>query len=59
MTVAVTVRPATSDADLAALVEITDAVTPDDPTSLDEMRWTDATYQGVARFVATHGPGTT
>jgi len=52
---AVTIRPATSDADLAALVEITEAVTPDDPTSLDEMRWTDATYPGVARFVAAHG----
>ena len=49
---AVTIRPATSDTDLAALVEITDAVTPDDPTSLAEMRWTDATYPGIARFVA-------
>lgn len=49
----VTVRPATSDADLEALVAITAATTPEEPTSLDELRWADATYPGTVRYVAT------
>ena len=46
------VRPVTSASDLSALVAITNAVTPDDPTSLEEVRWSDATYPGTARFLA-------
>ena len=41
-----------SEADLATLAALVDALTPDDPTSLEEMRWTDATYPGTARFLA-------
>ncbi len=40
------------DADLAAIVGVVDAVTPDDPTSIEEMRWADATYPGTVRFLA-------
>ena len=42
-----TVRVATSDDDLATLVAINDATTPDEPTTLDELRWADATYPGT------------
>lgn len=48
----VEIRAATSDADLADLATLVNAVTPDDPTSLEEMRWADATYPGNARFLA-------
>lgn len=51
----VTVRPATSEAELTTLVGITNAVTPDDPMSLEELRWSDETYPGTARFLATIG----
>ena len=48
-----TIRAATdSTADLAAIARIVNAVTPDDPTSVEEMRWSDATYPGTARFLA-------
>ncbi|MEX2183534.1 MAG: GNAT family N-acetyltransferase [Chloroflexota bacterium] len=47
------IRPATSDADLGELGALVNAVTPDDPASLEEMRWADATYPGNARFLAT------
>lgn len=40
------------EADLAALVAITAEVTPDEPTSLEELRWSDATYPGTGRFLA-------
>lgn len=46
------VRPAINDADLTALVDLIAAVTPDDPTSLEEIRWSDATYPGTVRFIA-------
>lgn len=46
------VRPATTEADLAALAALQTEVTPDDPTSLEELRWSDATYPGAARFLA-------
>ena len=42
----------TTDEDLALVAEIVDAVTPDDPTSIDEMRWADATYPGTVRYLA-------
>jgi GNAT superfamily N-acetyltransferase len=45
-------REATSnDADLAAIMRIVNEVTPENPTSLDELHWQDANYPG-ARFVA-------
>ncbi len=47
-----TVRLATSDDDLATLVAINDATTPDEPTTLDELRWADATYPGTVRYLA-------
>ena len=42
----------TTDEDLALVAEIVNAVTPDDPTSIDEMRWADATYPGTFRYLA-------
>lgn len=48
-----TIREAApDDADLDAIASIVNAVSPDDPTAIDEMRWADATYPGTARFVA-------
>ncbi len=52
MTQTASIRPVTSAADLSALVALTNAVTPDDPTSLEELRWSDATYPGTARYLA-------
>lgn len=46
------VRPATSDRDLEELVRIVGSVSPDNPTSLEEIHWSDATYPGGRRFVA-------
>lgn len=46
------IRPAASDEDLAAFAALTNAVTPDDPTSVDEMRWADRTYPGTLRLLA-------
>lgn len=40
------------DADLGLIVAIVNAVTPDDPASIDEMRWSDATYPGTVRLLA-------
>lgn len=48
----VTIREITSDADCTTFVGIVNAHTPDDPTSLDEIRWADATYPGTRRFLA-------
>jgi GNAT superfamily N-acetyltransferase len=45
-------RAATSEQDLRSLVEIVAATTPEDPTSLEEIRWSDATYPGTLRVVA-------
>jgi GNAT superfamily N-acetyltransferase len=39
--------------DLRAFVEITNAVTPEWPTSVEEQRWSDATYPGGVRFLGT------
>lgn len=51
-----TIRAATdTSADLAAIARIVNLVTPDDPTSVDEMRWADATYPGTVRFLAEDG----
>lgn len=54
MTVAL--RLATSvDGDLGAIAAIVNAVSPDDPTSIEELRWADETYPGGARFLAESG----
>ena len=42
----------TADADLERIVAIVNATSPDDPTSLDEIRWSDATYPGGIRYLA-------
>lgn len=46
------IRPATSDEDLAHLAQIVCSVTPDFPTSITEMRWSDGAYPGGRRFLA-------
>ncbi len=46
------IRSATSDEDLAILVVLTNTTTPDDPTTLDEIRWSDRTYPGTLRLLA-------
>jgi len=46
------IRPATSDEDLAHLARIVCSVTPDFPTSVGEMRWSDEKYPGGRRFLA-------
>jgi GNAT superfamily N-acetyltransferase len=49
----VTIRPAdATDADLAAIATVANEVSPEDPTSVEAMRWADATYPGGARWVA-------
>jgi mycothiol synthase len=42
-----------ADEDLEAIEAIVNAVSPDDPTSVEDMRWSDRTYPGGARFLAT------
>jgi mycothiol synthase len=39
------------DADLETFAAIVNETTPDDPTSVDEMRWSTATYPGTSRFI--------
>ena len=43
------IRAVTGEADLERLVAIVNATSPEDPTSLDEIRWSDATYPGTTR----------
>jgi len=40
------------DPDLEAVVAIVNATTPDEPNSVDNLRWENATYPGAARFIA-------
>lgn len=48
-----TIRRATADdADLATIARIVNETSPEDQTSIDELRWADATYPGGVRFVA-------
>lgn len=47
-----TIRTVTVEADLEQLVAIVNATNPESPTSLDEIRWSDATYPGTTRFLA-------
>jgi GNAT superfamily N-acetyltransferase len=53
--VGATFRPATTDEDLAAIVDVIAVVTPDNPTSIDDIRWSDATYPGTLRLLAERG----
>ncbi len=46
------IREVVTEADLETLVTLTNVTTPDDPTSLEELRWSDATYPGTSRFLA-------
>ena len=46
------VRPATSDEDLAHVARIVTTVQPDNPTSVEDMRWLEAHYPGGRRFLA-------
>lgn len=45
-------RGTSEDADLAAIARIVNEVSPEEPTSVDELRWADATYPGGARLLA-------
>jgi mycothiol synthase len=42
-----------SDDEMAAIVALANVVSPEDPTSVETMRWGDATYPGGSRWVAT------
>ncbi len=47
------VRPATAEtADLEAIARVVNAATPDNPTSVEEMRWSDEAFPGTARYLA-------
>jgi GNAT superfamily N-acetyltransferase len=46
------IRPATTDEDLAEFARIVSTVTPDEPTSVEEIHWADAAYPGGRRFLA-------
>jgi GNAT superfamily N-acetyltransferase len=46
------IRAVTEDVDLEVLVGIVNTTTPEDPTTLDEIHWSDATYPGSSRFIA-------
>jgi GNAT superfamily N-acetyltransferase len=46
------VRRATTDQDDARIAHIVSTVSPDDPISVEEMRWSDRAYPGGQRFVA-------
>ena len=39
------------DADLGAIAAIVNTTNPDDPTSIDEMRWSSGAYPGASRFI--------
>jgi len=45
-------RVGNDDADLATIAAIVNAVEPEWPTSIDQLRWSDATYPGTVRLVA-------
>ena len=47
-----TIRTITAEADLERLVPILNATNPESPTSLDEIRWSNATFPGTVRFLA-------
>jgi mycothiol synthase len=43
------------DADLATFADIVNETAPDDPTSVDEMRWSSAAFPGVSRLIIEAG----
>src|SRR5688572_4453249 len=45
-------RASAHEADLDAIVRIVNEVAPEDSTSVEELRWSDATYPGGTRFLA-------
>ena len=47
-----TIRAITEDPDLERLAAIVNTTTPEDPTTLDEIHWSDATYPGSTRLLA-------
>jgi mycothiol synthase len=47
-----TIRRATSDDDLAAIVAVANAAYPERGTTVEEMRWAEGQYPGGARFLA-------
>lgn len=55
MSPAITLRLATTPADLATLVAIADATTPEEPTTVEELAWADATYPGTVRYLGVLG----
>jgi GNAT superfamily N-acetyltransferase len=46
------IRPATTDADLGHVARIVSTVSPDAPTTVEDMRWADEKYPGGHRFLA-------
>jgi mycothiol synthase len=51
--VTLAIRPiGSAEADLRTVVDIVATVTPETPTSLEDIHWSDATYPGGARFLA-------
>src|SRR3954471_11589750 len=47
------IREATeADEDLATIVRVVNETTPDDPDSIENVRWSNATYPGTSRFIA-------
>jgi GNAT superfamily N-acetyltransferase len=46
------IRAVTGEEDLERLVAIVNTTSPEDPASLDEIRWSDATYPGTTRLLA-------
>ena len=51
------IREAAGDADLATYAAIVNAGSPEDPTSVAELRWSDATYPGGLRLLAERDGG--
>lgn len=49
------IRAVDGDADLERYVDLVNAITPDDPASVEEARWAEATYPGGARLLAEVG----
>ena len=47
-----TIRGISADRDLETHIAILNATNPESPTSLEEIRWSDATYPGTERFLA-------
>ncbi|HUP55424.1 MAG TPA: GNAT family N-acetyltransferase [Methylomirabilota bacterium] len=46
------IRKVAGDGDLERLVAIVNATSPDEPTSLDDIHWSNATYPGGTRYLA-------